>query len=87
MTKTRMPRKVLHRIMERGAAGEKRVVLTYRDGVPSRVIGYEAYQRMQGVPGKHKPWEKRTAKKSKIDPLGGIDAGVRGPINRDSMYE
>ncbi len=86
--KEHMPRKVAKRILERGARGEDAVVLTFRNGVPSRVFGLEEYLKMRELPKRVKPWEHREKPDDVPDPLGAVDLGKPLlPITREYMYD
>jgi len=82
-----MPRDVARRIMKRAAEGHESIVVTIRDGKPSRVFGYEEHRKMVELPQRVKPWEHRKGKAAPPDPLGAVDARPPRSLTRKSMYE
>jgi hypothetical protein len=82
-----VPRPVARSLLKHGARGAKKVVVVYRDGVPSRVFGYEEHQKMVELPKQVKPWEHRKDRATTPEPLGGVDAGVLGSLSRQDFYE
>lgn len=82
-----MPHNVAKRVMRHAATSKEPIVLTIRDGKPSRVFGYGQYQRMVQLPHQVKPWEHRKGHEPGPDPLGAIDAEPPSPLTRDSMYQ
>lgn len=88
MVKTkRMPRNVVKRIMKRAFESEEPIVVVVRQGKPSRVFGYEQYQRMVNLPREVKPWEHKKNANQAPDPLGAVDAEPPGPLTREALYE
>jgi len=77
---------VRRRLLERGARGDKRVVVVYKNGVPSSVWGYEEYQERVALTKRVKPWESKE-KGSPPGPLGAVDGTVLAPLTRENMYE
>ena len=86
-SRQRIPRRVTRSILRHCAMGAKRVVVVCGDRGPSRVYGYEQYQRVVERPKEVRPWDHRQERSATPDPLGGIDAGVIGPVTRESIYE
>lgn len=82
-----MPRAVARRIMRRTAESDEPIVVTSRDGRPSRVFGFSEYRKMTDLPHHVRPWEYRKDKKVPPDPLGAVDAEPPLPLTRKSMYE
>ena len=77
---------VRRRLLERGARGEKRVVVVYKDGVPSSVWGYDEYQERIELTKRVKPWEAKE-RATLPDPLGAVDGTVLAPLTRENIYE
>ena len=86
-TAGRMPRSVGKRIAERIAKNNEPVVVTSRDGKPSRVFGLAEYQKMVDLPNKVKPWEHRKQKAAAPDPLGAVDAEAPVGLSRKDFYD
>lgn len=82
-----MPRKVAQRIMARAARGEEAVVLTFRNGIPSRVFGLKEYLKICDLPNVVKPWMHRKTEGAVPDPLGAVEGTILMPITRENMYE
>ena len=82
-----MPRNVAKRIMKRTAESDEPIVITVRQGKPSRVFGFNEYKKMVALPGQVKPWEHRREKKKTPDPLGAVDAKPPGRVSREDIYE
>ena len=82
-----MPRGVAKRIMKRAAGSNEPIVVTIREGKPSRVFGYKEHRKMVELPQRVKPWEHRKEKKTAPDPLGAFDAEPPASLNRKSLYE
>src|SRR5882672_2466086 len=83
---TPMPRRVQQRIMQRWARGERPLVVAGHGDKPTKVYGYDDYQKMVAHPKQHRPWEQRQRKRA-LDPIGAIDGIVLLPITRDQMYD
>ena len=83
----RMPRNVAKRIMKRAAESNEPVVVTIRQGKPSRVFGYSEHRKMVELPHRVKPWEHRKQKKKAPDPLGAFDAAPPPSVTRKDLYE
>lgn len=83
----RMPRSVAKRIADRIAKNDEPVVVTSRQGKPSRVYGLEEYQKMVNLPNQVKPWEHRKQKKGAPDPLGAVDAEPPTGLSRRDLYD
>ncbi len=81
-----MPRDIARRIMRRARKGGPLVVTVDRNGKPSRVYGYERYQKMKSLPASVKPWEHRKSAQPTPDPLGAIRGMVRKPLTRSEIY-
>ena len=81
-----MPRSVTRRILRRAALGSP-VVLTFRNGKPSRVFGLAEYLSMRELPQRVKPWEYRNDNAAPSDPLGAIEGRVLAGLGRDSIYD
>ncbi len=82
-----MPRAVQKRIMKRTAESKEPIVVTIRDGKPSRIYGYGQYAKMVELPHRVKPWEHRKDERATPDPLGAVDAEPPRPLTRESLYE
>ena len=82
-----MPRDVAKRIMKRAAESNEPIVVTIRQGKPSRVFGYNEHRKMVELPHRVKPWEHRKQKKAAPDPLGAFDAEPPPSLSRKSLYE
>ena len=87
-----LPRTVARNILKaaaRAAArGDSAIVITVPKGKPSRVFGYDEYQKIKQQPHEVKPWEKRQGQGSVPDPLGAVDMGLLlSPLTRETMYE
>jgi hypothetical protein len=82
-----MPRNVAKRIANRIAESNQPVVVTSRDGKPSRVFGYDEYTKMVELPHRVKPWEHRKQNKTIPDPLGAVDADPPVGLSRKDLYE
>jgi hypothetical protein len=80
------PRDIARRILERGARGERRLVLVLKGGQPRSVWGFEEYLDRQERTKKVKPWRHRKVHEQ-TDPLGAIDAEPPRDLSRESMYE
>jgi hypothetical protein len=81
-----IPRSVVHSLLQRGARGAQRVVVVFKDGVPSSVWGYEEYRERIELPKQVKPWEGKD-KATSPDPLGAVEGKVLAPLTRENMYE
>jgi hypothetical protein len=86
-TGQQIPRSVTQSLLKQGARGVRKVVVVYRNGVPSKVMGYEEYQRMVDLPKAVKPWKHRRDRPAGPDPLGAVDGKVLAPLTRESIYE
>jgi len=82
-----MPRDVAKRIANRIAESNQPVVVTSRDGKPSRVFGYEEYTKMVELPHRVRPWEHRKQTQTTSDPLGAVDAEPPVRLSRKDLYE
>jgi hypothetical protein len=82
-----MPRSVGKRIAKRIAKNNEPVVVTSRDGKPSRVFGLDEYRKMVELPNKVKPWEHRKQKAAAPDPLGAVDAEAPVGLSRKDLYD
>ncbi len=82
-----IPQAVARRIRRRAAESNEPIVVTIRDGKPSRIFGYDQYTKMVALPRQVKPWEHRKDKKATPDPLGAIDAEPPLSLTRKSFYE
>ena len=82
-----MPRDVAKRIAHRIAENNQPVVVTSRDGKPSRVYGYDEYKKMVELPQQVKPWLHRKQKPATPDPLGAVDADPPVGLGRRDLYE
>ncbi len=82
-----MPRDVAKRIANRIAESNQPVVVTSRDGKPSRVFGYEEYTKMVELPHRVRPWEHRKQSRATPDPLGAVDAEPPVRLSRKDLYE
>jgi hypothetical protein len=80
-------RSVSKSLLKHGALGAKKVVVVYRNGVPSKVMGYAEHQKMVELPKKVKPWEHRKPRATVPDPLGAVEGKVLGPLSRETIYE
>jgi hypothetical protein len=78
---------VLRRIRKRAARGEKRVVVTIRNGLASSVWGFDEYLDHIALAKQVKPWRGNQAKTKTPDPFGAIDAAPPHPLTRASMYD
>jgi hypothetical protein len=81
-----IPRSVTRSLLQRGARGAKRVVVVYKDGVPSSVWGYDEYRERIELTKRVKPWESKE-KATTPDPLGAVDGKVLAPLTRENIYE
>jgi hypothetical protein len=82
-----MPRGVGKRIAKRIAKNNEPVVVTSRDGKPSRVFGLEEYRKMVELPNRVRPWEHRKQKAAAPDPLGAVDAEAPVGLSRKDLYD
>jgi hypothetical protein len=82
-----MPRSVGKRIAKRIAKNNEPVVVTSRDGKPSRVFGLDEYKKMVDLPNKVKPWEHRKQKAAAPDPLKAVDAEAPVGLSRKDLYD
>lgn len=82
-----MPRSVARRIMKHAAESDEEVVLTFRQGKPSRVFEHRKYHKMVQLPHRVKPWEHRKQKKTAPDPLQAVDADPPTGLSRRELYE
>lgn len=82
-----MPRDVAKRIAKRIAKNNAPVVVTSRDGKPSRVFGLAEYRKMVDLPNKVKPWEHRKQKVAAPDPLKAVDAEAPVGLSRKDLYD
>ncbi len=82
-----MPRSVGKRIAKRIAKNNEPVVVTSRDGKPSRVFGLDEYKKMVELPNRVKPWEHRKQTKTTPDPLGAVDADPPVRLSRKDLYD
>lgn len=82
-----MPRSVGKRIAKRIAKNNQPVVVTSRDGKPSRVFGLDEYRKMVELPNRVRPWEHRKQKTATPDPLGAVDADPPTGLARKDLYE
>lgn len=83
-----IPKEIERRVMKRGAT-ERAVVVVFRRGRPCRVFGFDEYVRMKELPGKVKPWTRRSPK-AKKDLLADfrVEGGrVLRPLRRSEFYE
>ncbi len=83
---SRFPPKVARSILERGARGEKRLVVLLKNGLPSAVWGFEEYLERRTLPKKAKPPKKRRPHAEPPDPLGAVDGEPPKDLTRESMY-
>lgn len=86
-TARHMPRNVAKRIAQRIAKYDEPVVVTSRDGKPSRVFGLDEYRKMVDLPNKVKPWEHRKQKPTVPDPLSSVDAEAPVGLSRRDLYD
>jgi hypothetical protein len=82
-----MPRNVGKRIAKRIAKNNEPVVVTSRDGKPSRVFGLDEYKKMVELPNRVKPWEHRKQNAAAPDPLRAVDADPPGDLSRKDLYD
>src|SRR5262249_36191264 len=83
-----LPRRISRRLLERGAQGEKRAVVVFKNGKPSSVWGFDEYLARQNLTKVVEPWKhRRDRTPAEIDPLGAVEGAPSGPITRDEMYE
>jgi len=82
-----MPQNVARRIMKHAAESDEEVVLTFRQGKPSRVFGHKEYDKMVQLPHRVKPWEHRKKKEGTPDPLGAVDAEPPVGLSRRKLYD
>ncbi len=80
-----IPQRVARRIRERGRTTDT-LVITIRDGKPSRVYGFDEYLKMKALPGKVKPWAHRRDAKP-LDPLGAAPGRIRSRLRRMEIYD
>jgi hypothetical protein len=80
-----LPRKVVERIVSRGA-GDRAVVVVFRKNRPARVFGLEEYLKMKELPKKVKPWARRM-RRGAPDPLGAVPGKVRSSLRRSEIYD
>ena len=85
---------IRHEIAERITRRAKKnmpLVVTVRDGKPSRVYHLEGYLKMKALPQKVKPWTRRRNAKPRdtapIDPLGAVTGRLRSKLRRSDMYD
>lgn len=76
--------------MKLGEAGVRRVVLVYRNGVPTRVFRYDRYENVRRTSGERvqrvKPWQHRRDPDDP-DPLGAIDGEIVSGLSRSEIYQ
>ncbi len=82
-----LPRNVAKRIANRIAENNQPVVVTSRNGKPSRVFGYDEYTKMVELPHRVKPWEHRKQTKATPDPFGAVDAEPPVRLTRKDLYD
>jgi hypothetical protein len=82
-----LPRSIAKRIANRIAKDNEPVVVTSREGKPSRVFGYDEYTKMVALPHRVRPWEHRKQKTLPPDPLGAADADPPVGLRRKDLYE
>jgi hypothetical protein len=81
-----MPRSIAKRIADRIAKNNEPVVVTSRDGKPSRVFSLRQYLKMVDLPNQVKPWEHRERKSEIPDPLGAVDFDLPSELRRKDLY-
>lgn len=82
------PRTVARRILERGARGEKAVVVVMKNGKPSTVWGLDQYLARKELTKQVKPWTHRKKEQEAVpDPLGAYEGGILLPITRQYIYD
>jgi hypothetical protein len=84
---TSIPHAISRRLLDRGARGEKRAVVVFKNGKPSSVWGFEEYIARQELTKQVEPWKHRITRDSDLDPLGAVDGTLKGPLTRDEIYE
>ena len=82
----RVPSSVTRLLLEHRARGTKKVVVVFKKGIPSSVFDYDEYANRAGLPRCTKRREHRQGRTPTPEPLGGIDAGVCGPLSREDMH-
>lgn len=73
--------------MKHAVESNEPVVLTFRQGKPSRVFGHEEYDKMVALPHRVKPWEHRKKRGGPPDPLGAVDAEPPAGLSRQNLYD
>jgi len=81
-----LPRSFAKRIARRIAKKNEPVVVTSRDGKPSRVFGYDEYRKMVELPHRVRPWESRKRSRPAPDPLRAVDAAPPAGLSRKDLY-
>lgn len=87
-----LPRNVARNIVRRAAQaaadGETALVLTVRQGKPSRVFGLKEYLKIKESALAATPHKRRKELQDIPDPLGAVDLGtLLLPITRENMYD
>jgi len=80
-----LPRRVAERIARRGA-GNRVVVVVFRNDRSARVFGWDEYLNMKDLPRKVRPWA-RKARRDAPDPLGAVRGKVRSSFSRSEIYD
>jgi hypothetical protein len=80
-----IPQKVARRIRDRARTHDT-LVVTIRDGKPSRVYGFEEYLKMRALPEKVRPWTHRRDAKP-VDPLRAAPGRIRSRLRRADIYD
>jgi hypothetical protein len=80
-----LPRRVAERIASRGA-GNRVVVVVFRNDRSARVFGWDEYLKMKDLPRKVRPWARR-ARRGVPDPLGAVRGKVRSSLRRSEIYD
>lgn len=81
-----MPKIVGRRIMQK-LSQERAVVVTSRNGRPSRVFKLDEYMKRKELPSRTKPWQKRKQENKAPDPLGAVEGKVLGRLSRSEIYD
>lgn len=82
-----VPRGITRKLLQAGARGAKRVVVVFKNGVPSTVRDFDKYLKSRERAKQVKPWEFRSDRIAAPDPLGAVEGDVVGPLGRDAIYE
>lgn len=81
-----IPKMLARRLLKR-LSEEKAVVVTSRNGKPSRVFRLDEYLKRKELPSRVKPWQARKPEQKAPDPLGAEEGKVLGSLSRSEIYD